>query len=250
MEIPKIAKRLEVMNKTDNKNEATLYMYGSIGEGWYADISSKDVQSQLGIIDAKTINVHLNSPGGDVFESVTIGNLLKDHKAQVIIHIDGLAASGGSIIAMGADKVVMKKNSMMMIHKAWTYTAGNADELIKAAEDLKKIDSAVTESYTSRFVGERSELENLLAEETWLTAEECLALGLCDEISDIVPEEVEPVVENITTKEAILNKYNKQIAASVKVASTENKNNKEELHKQEEASTNLLSAFFNVLNKN
>ncbi|MBH0159121.1 Clp protease ClpP [Fictibacillus sp. 5RED26] len=186
-------------------------MYGSIGKGWYSDISATDVRSQLNSISAKKINIHVNSPGGDVFESIAIHNLLKNHSAEIIIHIDGLAASGASVIAMAGDKIVMPKNTMMMIHKAWTFAAGNSNELRKVADDLEKIDTAVTESYTSRFVGEKSELEQLLSDETWLTAEECKTFGFCDEISDEIqePEEKE---EEISAKEKFLNKYSNQSA--------------------------------------
>ncbi|GAB6605630.1 Clp protease [Bacillus cereus] len=211
MEIPKIKNRFEVLNSA-NTEETDLYMYGSISAySWYDGISSSKVREQLKNVTAKTINVHINSGGGDVFESIAISNLLKNHSATIVVHIDGLAASGASVIAMAADKIVMPKNTMMMIHKAWTYAAGNAEGLRKVADRLDKIDNAVTESYTSRFVGEKSELESLLAEETWLTAEECKTFGFCDEISDeiVIPddneedddEELEPA------KAKILNKY-------------------------------------------
>lgn len=121
-----------------------------------------------------------------------------------------MAASGASVIAMAADKIVMPKNTMMMIHKAWTYAAGNAEGLRKVADRLDKIDNAVTESYTSRFVGEKSELESLLAEETWLTAEECKTFGFCDEISDeiVIPDDNEEDDDELEPAKAkILNKY-------------------------------------------
>lgn len=213
IEIPKIAKRFEVLNKAEN-DVAVMYMYGSIGSGWFADISSKEVRYQLKNISAKTIHVHVNSPGGDVFESIAIGNLLKNHAAKIIVHIDGLAASGASVIAMAADEIIMPKNTMMMIHRAWTWAAGNAKELRKIADDLGKIDTAVTESYTSRFVGEKSELERLLDEETWLTADESRLFGLCDTIVDEIEIEDEEQEEEISAKDEILNKYKQQFAAS------------------------------------
>ncbi|MCQ6531082.1 head maturation protease, ClpP-related [Bacillus mycoides] len=213
MEIPKIKNRFEVLNRA-NTEETDLYMYGSISAySWYDGISSSKVREQLKSITAKTINVHINSGGGDVFESIAISNLLKNHSANIVIHIDGLAASGASVIAMAADKIVMPKNTMMMIHKAWTYTAGNAEGLRKVADRLDKIDTAVTESYTSRFVGEKSELETLLSEETWLTAEECQTFGFCDEIADEIelPEDDEYDKELEPAKAKILNKYKSSV---------------------------------------
>lgn len=214
MDIPKINKKFEVFNKTENE-EADLYMYGSISAyAWYDGISSKQVKDTLQSVSAKTINVHINSPGGDVFESIAIHNLLKNHSAKIHVHIDGLAASGASVIAMAADKIIMPKNAMVMIHKAWTYAAGNSDALRKTADRLDKIDSAVTESYKSRFVGEQEELEKLLADETWLTAEECLALGFADELVEDIEQEEEE--EQISAKDEILNKYKPKIVASTK----------------------------------
>ncbi|PES77641.1 Clp protease [Bacillus cereus] len=237
MEIPKIKNRFEVLNSA-NTEEADLYMYGSISAySWYDGISSSKVREQLKNITAKTINVHINSGGGDVFESIAISNLLKNHSANIVIHIDGLAASGASVIAMAADKIVMPKNTMMMIHKAWTYAAGNAEGLRKVADRLDKIDTAVTESYTSRFVGEKSELEALLAEETWLTAEECQTFGFCDEISDeiVIPEEDEDDEELEPAKAKILNKYK----VSVQVQDEP----KENIHNNKNALFTLLTAL-------
>jgi ATP-dependent Clp protease, protease subunit len=243
MELPKINKRFEVLNKAEN-DEADLYMYGTIGKGWFADISANDVRHKLSNITAKTINVHINSGGGDVFESIAIHNILKNHKATINVYIDGYAASGASVIAMAGDKVIMPRNTMMMIHKAWTLAAGNAKELRKIANDLEKIDTAVLESYTSRFVGDRSELERLLDEETWLTAEECKILGLCDEISDEIelPDE-EDEQEETSVKEEILNKY---IAASLDgkaVAQTTENNHKP----KEEKPMNNASIIYQFL---
>ena len=238
MELTKVAKRLEVLNKAED-NEAVMYMYGSIGKGWFADISSKEIKNQLAKITAKTIHIHVNSPGGDVFESIAIGNLLKAQKAKIVVHIDGLAASGASVIAMAADEIIMPKNTMMMIHRAWTWAAGNSKDLRKIADDLEKIDAAVTESYTSRFVGERSELERLLADETWLTAEECKTFGFCDEVVDEVGEEEDkPTDEEVSAKDEILNKYSKNIV--------ENSTTQQEQQPQKFA--NALTEFFTTLN--
>jgi len=250
MELPKINKRFEVLNKADN-DEADMYLYGSIGSGWFADISSKDVKAKLDNITAKIINVRINSGGGDVFESIAIHNLLKNHKATINIHIDGYAASGASVIAMAGDKIIMPKNTMMMIHRAWTFAYGNAAELRKIANDLEKIDVAVTESYTYRFVGERTELERLLNEETWLTAEECKALGFCDEVVDeieITDEEDEQ--EETSAKEEILNKYiaaslDGEVVAKTVTPTIENSQKQEEQEKQMNNNVNLIYQFLN-----
>lgn len=213
--IPKIETKLEVKNETDSET-AELYLYGTIRQAYWWDeedeesiISAKEVKKALKNLKGKNINVHINSGGGDVFESIAIGNLLKQHEGKVNIIIDGLAGSGASVVAMAGEKITMFPNSMMMIHKAWTIAVGNADELRKTADDLEKIDKAVKSSYQNRFVGTDDELKDLIAEESWLTAEECLAFGFCDEIVEESTEEKELVHNSV--KENLFNKYKKNI---------------------------------------
>lgn len=183
--------------KVDEKKNATdLYIYGTIGGGvWFGGVNSKEIRTKLQEIDTEIINVHIHSNGGDAFEGVAIGNLLKNHKAEIHVYIDGMAASAASVIAMAGDKIFMPKNTMMMIHKASTFAYGNANALIKQAETLTKVDVAVLESYTNRFNGESFELERLLDEETYLTAAEALAYGFCDEITESIKQPGEQVKE-------------------------------------------------------
>lgn len=210
--IPKIKTRLEVKNEVEG-DYAEMYLYGTITDySWYEEdvITSKKVRDQLSKVTKDTIHVHINSGGGDVFESIAIYNLIKNHKAEIIIYVDGLAASGASIICMAGDKIVMPSNSMIMIHKAWTWATGNADELRKVASDMDKIDSAVTESYVSRFIGTKEELTQLLSDETWLTAQECKELGFCNEILNIEEEK-----EQEPAKNSILDKYKNKVITPV-----------------------------------
>ena len=185
-------------------NENELRLYGPISSNsWYDDdvITSKQVEDAIKDFEGEEINVRINSPGGDVFESIAISNTLKNLNAKVNIVVDGLAASGGSIIAMAGDTVRMYANSTMMIHNAWTVAMGNAKELRKYAEDLDVIDSSVRKTYASRFNGSEEDLISLLDNETYLTAEQCLAYGLIDEIiTDDKPEEPKNQVNDIVNK--------------------------------------------------
>lgn len=165
-----------------NDKEYNLYIYGSIG-GWFSDNDAETVKRKLEGVEAEKIHVHINSGGGSAFDGVAICNLLKQHKAEIIIYVDGFAASAASIIAMAGDKIIMPANTMMMIHQASTYEYGTADMLEKTAKDLRKIDTALRQTYRNRFVGTEGELIQLLRDETWLTADEAVALGFADEVA-------------------------------------------------------------------
>ena len=198
--------------ESKSNNESSLYIYGSIG-GWWGDNDAQSILRQLKETKADKIHVHINSPGGSAFDGIAISNLLKKHAAEIIIHIDGWAASAASIIAMAGDRIIMPSNTMMMIHRASTYAYGNASDFEKAATDLRKIDTAVTATYENRFVGERDELVRLLEEETFLTANEAVALGLADEVAneieiqDIEEDEKANEKDYEDYKEALMTKY-------------------------------------------
>ena len=120
--------------------------------------------------------------GGSTFQGLAIYNLLKQHKAKINAYIDGIAASSASIIAMAGDKIYMPKTSLMMIHNCWTYTMGNAKELRKTAEDMDKIAVAYKEAYLDKIQIDEEKLDQLLEDETYLTAKECIEMGFADEI--------------------------------------------------------------------
>lgn len=203
----------DIRFEAKGENEYKLTVYGSIG-GWFSENNAEAVRRKIQDVKAEKIHVHINSGGGSAFDGVAICNQLKQHSAEIIVHIDGWAASAASVIAMAGDKIIMPSNTVMMIHQASTFEYGNADLFEKTARDLRKIDSALAASYKKRFIGTDEELKQLLKDETWLTAEEAVALGLADEIADEIEiddtqedEEVE-VVENF--KEDLVAKYMKQ----------------------------------------
>lgn len=174
--------------KNQVADEADLYLYleiASWGGGFYAH-SAKSFKSELDALgELKTLNVYINSPGGDVFEGVAIYNMLKRHKAYVKVHVDGLAASIASVIAMAADELIMPSNAMLMIHNAWMFTAGNSKDLREAADMLDKVDTSIRQSYLAKAGDKLSEedLIDLMEAETWLTAQEAYDYGLCDEVT-------------------------------------------------------------------
>lgn len=212
MNKPEMSKIINL--KRDIRFEATkddeynLYVYGFIGS-WRN--SPERILETIQNTDAKTIHVHINSEGGSAFDGVAIGNILKQHDAEIIVYVDGWAASAASVIAMAGDKIIMPSNTMMMIHQASTFGYGNANQFEKVAKDLRKIDTALRASYKNRFVGDEADLIKLLEEETWLTAEEALALGFADEIVDEIEidDTQEDEEEVINHKDQIVAKYTK-----------------------------------------
>ncbi len=188
-------KKADIRFESENDNkEAKLYVYGPIGGFLFSENSAQSIKRRLQETDADTIHVHINSPGGSAFDGVAISNQLKSHNAEIIVHVDGLAASAASVIAMAGDKIIMPENTMMMIHRAATIEMGDAKVFEKTAKDLRKIDTALAASYKERFVGDKAELDQLLDDETFLTADEAVAFGL----ADVVGEEIEiPSLEDV-----------------------------------------------------
>lgn len=144
--------------------------------------------------DVKEIRVYINSLGGSVLEGLAICNQLKRHPAHKTVIIDGFACSIASVIAMAGDTVIMPKSAMMMIHNPWTIALGNADEMRKVADDLDKLGEGVRQAYLEKAGDKLDEgkLIEMLAAETYLTAEECIAYGLADAHEEEKPEETEP----------------------------------------------------------
>lgn len=172
----------------ENNNSADIFIYGEITKyAWeeYGEVSSITFKNELDELgDVEVIHLYINSPGGSVFEGITIGNMLTRHKARVIVHVDGVAASIASVIAMAGDEIRMPKNAMMMIHNAWTFAWGNAKELRKVADDLDRISNSSMQSYLQKAGDKLSEekLQEMLDAETWLSADEALEVGLCDTV--------------------------------------------------------------------
>lgn len=200
-----------------SEDTTDLTIYGDIGESWWGDSTSAgDIEKALKDVTAGTINVHLNSPGGDVFDGIAIYNQLKNHSAKIIVHVDGLAASAASLIAMAADELIMNVGSMLMIHEASTWTWGTKTDIQKTLNALEGIDKSIADIYMTRFKGERSEIETMILNETWFTADEAVDVGLADKVNQTV-DEVEDEVDAEEFKNNVLKRFrNKkpQIAAS------------------------------------
>ncbi|MGR5866432.1 head maturation protease, ClpP-related [Bacillus cereus] len=184
-----------------------ITIYGDIGESWWSDSTSAvDIEKILKATSANVIHINLNSPGGDVFDGIAIYNQLKNHSAQVIITVDGLAASAASIIAMAADELIMNTGSMLMIHEASTWTWGTKLDIRKTLNALEGIDKSLADIYMTRYQGGRSEIETMITNETWFTANEAVEIGLAHKVNEHI-ENNDDVVNPEEFKNNVLQKF-------------------------------------------
>jgi ATP-dependent Clp protease, protease subunit len=147
-------------------------------------ISAKEFINELkGLGDVETINLRVQSGGGSIVEGNAIYNALKRHSAKIVTHIDSMAASMGSVVAMAGDEIHMAANGLLMIHNPWTMSMGGADQLRKDADLLDKMANNIRNSY-ARSKLSAEELDVAMGVETYYTAQEALDAGFIDVISD------------------------------------------------------------------
>ena len=162
---------------------AVLSIYDEIG---FWGVQAKDFVNELRGIKSKVINVEINSPGGDVFAGLAIYNALKSSGKEIVVTVMGVAASAASLIAMAGDKIVMPKNTFLMIHNPWSFAMGNADELRETADTLDKIGASLRATYAARTGMDDAALDEMLSKDTWLTADEALEMGFATEVVEDV----------------------------------------------------------------
>lgn len=159
---------------------AEIFIYDEIG---YWGTTAQGFVDQLKDIGASDIHLHINSPGGEVFDGVAIYTALVNHSAHVTVFVDALAASAASFIAMAGDNIVMSRGSTMMIHDGLAFCVGNEKDMMDTASVLSKISNNIADIYASRAGGSVEEWRALMREEVWYTAQEAVDAGLADEVS-------------------------------------------------------------------
>lgn len=173
------------MRAESSDSEATIYLHGIIG-GWWGDIDETMFAQAMAGLDVDTVHLRINSPGGDVFAGRSMMTTIAQHKAKVIAHVDGLAASAASGLCMACDEVEMSQGSQIMIHEGWTVTIGNKRDHRKTGDLLEKIDAGLIDDYARRTGLDAKELEAMLEAETWLDADEAIEKGFADRKVDVV----------------------------------------------------------------
>jgi len=167
-------------------------LYDEIG-GFFG-VPAAEFVRDLRVIDSDRIEVHINSPGGDVFDGIAILNALRQHPADVTTVVDGLAASAASFVAMAGSPVVMSRNAEMMIHDAGGFAVGNSVDMRELADQLDRVSDNIASIYADRAGGSPADWRSVMRAETWYTAEEAVAAGLADRVdgsSNVPAESVE-----------------------------------------------------------
>lgn len=169
-----------IRNQSTEDDTTEIMVYDTIGS-WFG-VDAGEFMRELSDITTSKINVRINSPGGDVFDSIAIHNALMMHPAKVTVHVDSLAASGASVVAMAGDEIIMLPGSQMMIHDALMYTVGNQAELRDDSDFVGAQSENIAGFYAAKGGGTPDEWRVRMRAETWLFAEEAVNIGLADKV--------------------------------------------------------------------
>lgn len=167
--------------------EARLYVYDAIG---WSGITASDFVAEVAALPAgvRTVHLHINSPGGDVFDARAMCAAVEAHPARWIAHVDGVAASAASYLAIAADEVEIARGAFFMVHRAWAATIGNAADHTATASFLEKIDETIAADFARRTGKDAAEVRAWLDAETWFGSEEAVAAGIADRVAEAPAE--------------------------------------------------------------
>lgn len=163
-----------------NVTGTDLFLYDVIGPSELGMISAMDVIDALGPMEGKDVNLRIMSYGGSVDQGVAIYNAIRRRRGKTKVYIDSIAASIASVIAMAGDQIIMNKGSKMMIHDPWTIAVGNSMQMRKMADQLDTYAEGILDIYVERSKRPKSEVQEMMRAETWMTAEQAIALGFAD----------------------------------------------------------------------
>lgn len=173
--------------RVDNKagTEATVYLYDYVtSDSYWGGVSAIDFAKALMAIDAETIHLRIDSPGGEIFAAQSMTQAIREHPANIIAHIDGVAASAASWIALAADEVVINPGAFIMIHQAQGMAYGNSADLRGTADLLDKLDAVLVAGYARETKQTAEQITDWMAAETWFNADEAVKYGFADRIAD------------------------------------------------------------------
>lgn len=243
------------------ENNVDIFIYGDI-TSWVwdeSDVSSYTLSKELQSLDenVENINVYINSYGGEVAEGTAIYTMLKRHKAKVTTHADGFVCSIATVIFAAGDERIVYNTSMGFYHNAWTYTAGNANDLRKEADDLEKITQLSINAYMEHVTIEEDELKKILDGETWLNANEMISMGFATKMikaeeSSKASQSAKKSLMQFITKKTSDNLVNESIDLILqkleeKLSNDTSKNKQNnQIVEQENKPLNMMKAFLNA----
>lgn len=164
--------------------EADILIYEDVGAGWFGGVTADQIAADIksaGQVD--TLNVRIASYGGDVNEGLAIYRMLARSDAKVVTHVDGIAASISSVIAMAGAERVISESGQIMIHDAWTICAGQASEMRKMADELEATSDDLAGIYATRSGRTTEEMRALMRETTWLHGQAAIDAKLADRLA-------------------------------------------------------------------
>lgn len=176
-------RKVSPVNLVRNENEATVYVYDLIDAYWGVSAASF-IQAMNDAGDAAVLNVRISSPGGDVFESRAIMAAIQRFSGKTIAHIDGIAASAATSVALACNEVVMSDGAFFMIHNASGFAYGDKQAMRDTADLLEKVESIIVTDYTKKTGKPSDQVMAWMDSETWFTASEALDNGFIDRIAE------------------------------------------------------------------
>lgn len=181
--------------------DAEVFVFGDIG-GWFDGVVAEDFCKEIAALNVETLNVRVNSPGGLVFDGFAIYNALAAHSAKVVVHIEGIAASIASVIAMAGDEIRIGEAANVMIHKPWSGLLGDAEAFRKEADILDNLEAGIIGLYSARTGKDNAELADMMKAETWMRGQAAVDAGFADVV---VPAKGK---KKCAAKSALLSLYN------------------------------------------
>lgn len=159
--------------------ENVINVYGVIGEDFWTGegITARRIDAALRRIGSSDAEVHINSPGGDMFEGIAIYNRLLDHPGKVTVKVFGLAASAASIIAMAGSERLVGPGSFIMIHDCWVLAIGNRHDMGETAAFLAPFDDAMAAVYAERTGQKKADVAAWMDAETWMSGDQAVERG-------------------------------------------------------------------------
>jgi len=203
-----------VVNDAEESPVRTLHLEGYIAESsWFDDdITPKQFKTELydSGPENEDIVVKIHSPGGDTFAAAQIYNMLKEYPGNISVHIDGLAASAASVIAMAGDEVCVSPLSVIMIHNPAMLIAGEVADLQVGINLLSEVKESIINAYQTKTGQSRAKISHMMDAETWMSAHKAIELNFADKIlyeSEPVDEMTEGFIfDQMTVTNALRNK--------------------------------------------